>query len=79
MNVTVVCFGKMREYLPGDGSKNRTEVDIEGPASIRDVVLALGAPVDQVFALLLDGRQARLDEEVHDGSEVTLMPPFTGG
>jgi molybdopterin converting factor small subunit len=69
----------MREYISEGGATNRAELDLPAGSTIGDVVAALGAPVHQVFAVLLDGGQASLDEEVQDGSEVTLMPPFTGG
>ena len=78
MRVTVVCFGAMREYLP-DPSSGRTELEIGAGGTVRAVVGALGAPERLVHSVLLDGQQATLDHEVHDGAEVTLMPPFAGG
>lgn len=78
MRVTVVCFGAMREYL-ADPSSGRAEVEIEVEGTVRSVVGALGAPERLAHAVLLDGQQATLDQEVHDGAEVTLMPPFAGG
>ncbi|CAN5578801.1 hypothetical protein BH24ACT26_BH24ACT26_13900 [soil metagenome] len=79
MRVTVVCFGLMREYLPGSSTGNRAEVEIAEEAQVTDVIDALGAPRRLVFALLVDGRQVAPDEQLHDGAEITLMPPFTGG
>ncbi|HEX2235291.1 MAG TPA: MoaD/ThiS family protein [Actinomycetota bacterium] len=79
MKVTVVCFGAMREHLPPYAAGNRADVELDEGADVGDVVDALGAPRRLVFALLVDGRQARLDTSLQDGAEVTLMPPFTGG
>ncbi|MFN2526803.1 MAG: MoaD/ThiS family protein [Actinomycetota bacterium] len=79
MNVTVVCFGPMREYLPADSGGHRAVVQIRNGGRVRDVVMALGAPERLVFAVLVDGGRASLDSEVHEGAEVILMPPFTGG
>ena len=79
MRVTVVCFGAMREYLPEDATGNRVDLDLEDAATVGSVMDALGAPRRLAYALLIDGRRARLDEAVHPGAEVTLMPPFTGG
>ena len=78
MTITVVCFGAMREYLP-DPSSGRAELEMEPGATVRSVVGALGAPERLAHAVLLDGLQAALDQAVHDGAEVTLMPPFAGG
>ena len=69
----------MRTYLPAATSGNRAEVDVPGGSSVGDLVDALGAPRRLVFALLLDGRQATLEDALHEGAEVTLMPPFAGG
>jgi molybdopterin converting factor small subunit len=79
VKISVVCFGAMRDYLPDDSVRNRADLEVPERARAGDVVGALGAPTRLVFALLVDGRQANLETELHDGAEVTLMPPFTGG
>ena len=79
MKVDVICFGAMRTYLPAESSDNRAEVDVAAGGRVGDLVDALGAPRRLVFALLIDGRQATLEDALHEGAEVTLMPPFAGG
>lgn len=79
MRVTVVCFGSMRERLPSGTSGNRAEVELQQDGTVRDLISELGAPEKEIFALLVDGRQAEIGEILEEGSEVTLMPPFTGG
>ena len=78
MKVSVVCFGRMREYLP-DPSLGRTDIHVEGGSTVRRVVGALGVPEALLHSALLDGLRVDLDIEVSDGAEVTLMPPFAGG
>ena len=77
--VTVVCFGAMRDYLPPDARANRASVELPVGGSVADLIDALGAPRRLVFSVLVDGAQAGIDEPLHDGAEVTLMPPFAGG
>ena len=79
MNVAVVCFGAMRDYLPEGTRGNRAEMTLAAPATVGDLVDRLGAPRRLVFSLLVDGEQASLDALLTEGSEVTLMPPFAGG
>ena len=79
MKVTVLCFGAMRDYLPEGASGNRAEVEVPDGSRIGDLVDVLGAPRRLVFSLLLDGDRADLERPLREGSEVTLMPPFTGG
>ena len=79
MKIEVVCYGMMRDYLPAGSSGNRAALDISPGSTVAHVVDALGAPRAAVFAVLIDGEQAKLDDELSEGAEVTLMPPFTGG
>jgi molybdopterin converting factor small subunit len=79
MVVSVICFGAMRDFLPPGGRGNRAEVEIGDRATVGDLVDALGAPRRLVFSVLVDGVQARLDTQLSDGGDVTLMPPFAGG
>ena len=79
MRVTVVCFGSLRDYLPPGASGNSVEVEVPDGATPKDLLDAIGAPERLLFAALVDGDHARLDQRLQEGTEVTLMPPFTGG
>lgn len=79
VKVTVVVFGMLRDHLPPGSPQNRAVVELEDGATVGDVAEALQIPVKAVFATLLDGEPADRVSSVQDGSEVTLMPPFTGG
>ena len=79
LDVRVLCFGAMRDFLPPGSSGNAAVVRVPAGSRVEHVVDALGAPRRLVHALLVDGVQATLESEVVDGSEVTLMPPFAGG
>lgn len=78
MTVTVVCFGAMRDFLP-DPSSGRSAVQLAPGGTVRSLVGALGAPERLIHSVLVDGSRADLDQELTDGAEVTLMPPFAGG
>ena len=78
MKVAVVCFGRMREFLPDPGA-GRTDVEVPLGATVRTVIEALGAPEALLHSVLVDGLRVEMDGAVPDGAEVTLMPPFAGG
>jgi molybdopterin converting factor small subunit len=78
MRVAVVCFGVMREYLPDPGAGS-TGIELADGANVRDLLERLGAPERLVHMCLVDGGRVGLEEELKEGSEVTLMPPFSGG
>jgi hypothetical protein len=69
----------MRDYLPPGATSNRVEVEVAEGATVGDAVDALGAPRNLVFAILVDGVQASIDDPVRRDAEITLMPPFAGG
>jgi molybdopterin converting factor small subunit len=79
MNVSVVCFGAMRDFLPENRVGNRADVDVGAAATVGDLVDALGAPRRLIFSVLVDGVRAGMDTPLSNGGEVTLMPPFAGG
>jgi molybdopterin converting factor small subunit len=77
VKITVAAFGAMRAYVAD--KSGRVELDVPEGCSVSDVVDLLGAPRRLVFAVLVDGLQSDLEAPVHEGAEVTLMPPFAGG
>jgi molybdopterin converting factor small subunit len=79
MFVTIVCFGAMREYLPESADGNRARIEISDDASLGDLVDTMGAPRRLVHSALVDGERTELSRPLHEGAEVTLMPPFAGG
>jgi molybdopterin converting factor small subunit len=79
MQVTVVCFGAMREFLPPGASGNSITLDVEEDQDVGGLVDDLGAPRRLVYALLVNEDPSSLDRPLRDGDKVTLMPQFTGG
>ena len=78
MKARIVCFGRMREYL-ADPASGLGVVEIPEGGTVRDAIGVLGAPVELIHSVLVDGTRADLDQVVPSDAEVTLMPPFAGG
>ena len=79
MKVSLLCFGMLKDHLPDAAIDGRLRLDLPDAPDVRDAVVAAGLPLEKVFAILVDGAQSSLNQELHDGAEVTLMPQFTGG
>ncbi|HET7481988.1 MAG TPA: MoaD/ThiS family protein [Actinomycetota bacterium] len=79
MQVTVQCFGAMREFLPADAEGREAELELDEAASAGDLIDRLGVPRRLVYALLVNDEPGNLDRKLHEGDKVTLMPQFTGG
>jgi len=80
-NVTVRFFARYAELA---GCESAT-VAVPSAATVHDVLervreivpAALALPARPLTALNL--RQVKLDARVHDGDEVALLPPLSGG
>lgn len=79
MKVALHCFGMLKDLLPPESTEGRLTLRLPEGASVNDAVLAAGLPPGKINAILLGGAPATLESLLIDGSEVTLMPQFTGG
>lgn len=79
MKVRVLAFGGLREAAGIDAPGLPVEVDVPEGGSVADVADSLGLDPAQVVNVLVDGLRADLGASVAEGSEVTLMPAFSGG
>ena len=55
------------------------EVEVDGPRRVRDVVRIPEELEPDELIYLVNGRPARLDDEVKPGDTVTVMPHISGG
>jgi molybdopterin converting factor small subunit len=79
MEVTVVCYGAMRDYLPSGARDNTMVVDLRDGAAVGELMDELGAPRRLAAYVLVNEDRADLGRALREGDAVTLMPPFTGG
>ena len=79
MNVTLVCFGVMREYLPEGTAGNSVGLDVPESSTVGNVIDTLGAPRRVVHAILVNEEPSDLSKELRDGDQLTLMPHYSGG
>ncbi|MFP5352284.1 MAG: MoaD/ThiS family protein [Actinomycetota bacterium] len=79
MNVTLVCFGRLKDHLPPGGSRNRISVEVPEGADVATAAGAIGARQRDLFAVLVNGERCDARKVLREGDEVTLMPPFSGG
>jgi sulfur carrier protein/molybdopterin synthase sulfur carrier subunit len=65
------------------GPYARTDADgmtvVQDGATIRDLAVSLGMPVDMVRIITINGKQVDLEAQLSDGDLVYLFPPALGG
>jgi len=61
----------------------RTDADgmtvVQDGATIRDLAVSLGMPVDLVRIITINGKQVDIEAKLSDGDLVYLFPPALGG
>ena len=79
MRVEIVCFGAMKEYLPGTAVGNSAALQVDSGATVAEAIDALGAPRRLVHAILVNEDPADMSRRLKDGDRLTLMPHYSGG
>lgn len=76
-SVTVMAFGQLAERLGGRTHHHM----VPAGSTVRTVVedLALHEWIDFGLSVALNGNRCSLDTPIHDGAEVALLPPVSGG
>lgn len=81
MTVHVLYFGILKEFFDGD----RDVVELPDPATVADLLALLHSrgtddlPIWKHIAVAVNGEYAQLHTPLHDGDEVALLPPVSGG
>jgi molybdopterin converting factor small subunit len=79
MKVRVMAFGLLREMAGIDQPGRPLDIELPEGATVSDVLDRLGLPEGLVYSILVDGVRAEPAASLDDGTELTLMPAFTGG
>lgn len=75
MTVTVSLFGEYRKYA----GESEFQMELAEPATPLAVVERLRIPRSPSLWVLVDGKRASLEQELHEGSKISLFQPVGGG
>ncbi len=79
MRVRVLAFGMLREMLRGRGETVDLAEGSTAGALVEQVRAGVGAFAWESIAVAVNREYARLDTVLHEGDEVALLPPVSGG
>jgi molybdopterin converting factor small subunit len=77
MQVTVELKAYLSRYSPDGQATFRQE--LPDGATVQTLVSRLKLPDEDASVIVLNDRNADLDEELAEGDRVTFIPPLSGG
>jgi len=72
--VDIEIFGQLLPHQP-----RRRTIELQEPASARDLARMIGLDLDEIGLITIDGVQSGLDHSVQPGSRLCFFPYVSGG
>jgi molybdopterin converting factor small subunit len=79
MEIKLRLFGDLRKYLPGLAIGEEYPLVIESGATVKDVLLKSGIPLDRIKIIIVEGRAKSLEYVLNDSERLSIFPPIAGG
>ncbi len=80
MKIEIRLLTQLKPYLPNPDIAGDTQIiDLKNDATVKDVMMELGIPLDLPKVIMLNEKQGKLDDQLKDGDRVTIFPPVGGG
>ena len=77
MLVTVELKGYLNRYSPA--GQSTFQLDVPDGATVLTLAGRLSVPDEMATVVVINGRNADVDDELAEGDVVTLIPPLSGG
>jgi len=76
LTIAVLCFGLLAEILERNQS-----IILETPATCQTAIVQLGIEewLTKGLKVAVNGNMTELETVLHDGDELALLPPVSGG
>jgi uncharacterized protein len=69
-------YGELNDFLPQSRKGRHIALDLQMPASAKDVIEALGVPHTEVDLILLNGESIDFSRLVHNQDRISIYPVF---
>jgi len=69
-------YEELNDFLPPWRRRTRFTHDFRGPASVKDMIEALGVPHTEVDLILVNGQSVDFRYRVRDGDDISVYPVF---
>jgi len=79
MTIYLKTGGRLKQWLKPDIDDYTLKVNAPENLTLKEILLSLNFPVNQVAFAYVEGNFRRLDYKPEDGQVITLQPPVSGG
>ena len=79
MKVRLRLFAHLADYLPPDADGDGVTLELPDGALVSDVLAPLHIPERVPFLSVVNGHEVEDSQPLHDGDELTIFPPLSGG
>ena len=75
--ISILVFGPLREHIGNE----RIELSVVTKTTVRDIIKQFNLEkwIELGLNAAIDGNICSLDSILHDGAEIALLPPVSGG
>jgi sulfur carrier protein ThiS len=80
MQIELKLLTVFKTYLPDPDSAGNTRImEVQENATVEDVIVTIGMPLDTPKVVMLNDRQGTLQDVLKAGDRLTVFPPVGGG
>lgn len=77
--VNVHIYPSFLRRLGRTTQNGRVQLEVPKDSLVRDVLILLDIPLEQVQSVIVNGRPASIERMVVDGDAIGVFPPLGGG
>lgn len=74
MELEIKLFATLRKF-----DLQQEKIEFTDGTTVRDILESMGIPPSEVAVVLVNGRHAKLEQQLHDGETIAVFPPIAGG
>ena len=74
MELEIKLFASLRKFNP-----ELEKIEVDDGITVLELFEKAGIPASEVAIVLVNGRNAKLDQPLQDGETVAAFPPIAGG
>ena len=79
MKLELNLYASLGKYKPIERAGKSWFVDVPEGTTVKDLLILLKVPIDDVKLIFLNGVRKDWDQVIHEGDRLGVFPPVAGG